>query len=387
MGKKINLLDSSSGIPLYLQLKNWIEAQISSGQLSPGNKVPSENELVEQLGISRATVRQGYQKLVDCGFLIKIRGRGTFVSQNHGAPEEFFGNNNQTIAFLMRGAIGGVQPSLIKSISSAAFQYGYSVTINNTGNSLERALEYVNHIAKQKACGIIFRPLTLNPFQELNYRICEEIQKFNIPFVFIDIPVNDVPAVCIRSDNYEGGKQVGSYLKAMGHQNVLIVSNCINPTTEDRCAGFETGLNHPCKTLCYYEEIEGDFERKMLKSLHSTNRPTAIFAMHDLVARKIYSLCSLEKICIPGDVSVVGYDNLDFSELLMPPLTTVLQHLDRMGEQTVNELVKIIKKPVKSSKNILIPVEMVERESVIARKTGLSPDATSSRTKEVSCQT
>ena len=340
------LLDSSSGVPLYLQLKKMIEEQIFRGQLSPGSKVPSENELVQQLGISRATVRQAYQKLVDSGFLLKIRGRGTFVSENSGTAEEFFGNNSQILAFLMRGATGGVQPALVKSISTAAFQYGYSVTVNNTGNSLERALEYVNHIAKQKTCGIIFRPLTLNPFDELNFRICEEIQKHKLPFVFIDIPVKDVPAICIQSNNIDGGRQLGTYLRNMEHRNVLIVTNCINPTTDDRIAGFEKGIGHSCKMICYYDDIQGDFERKIIKQLHGADSPTAIFAMHDLVALKIYSLCTQENIKIPEDISIVGYDNLDFSELLTPPLTTAIQHLDRMGPDRSERISKNYKRTI-----------------------------------------
>lgn len=65
--------------PMYLQLRDYIIDEIGSGRLSPGSKVPSETEINNQFGISRVTVRKAYGELVDEGYLVRKRGKGTFV--------------------------------------------------------------------------------------------------------------------------------------------------------------------------------------------------------------------------------------------------------------------------------------------------------------------
>ena len=64
---------------MYLQLKDYIIDEIGNGQLPPGSKVPSETEISEQFNISRVTVRKAYGELVDEGYLVRKRGKGTFV--------------------------------------------------------------------------------------------------------------------------------------------------------------------------------------------------------------------------------------------------------------------------------------------------------------------
>lgn len=70
------------GVPLYLQLKQVLRDQIGSGDLRPGDRVPSERELSEQFEMSRMTVRQALLELVRDGMLHREQGRGTFVAEN-----------------------------------------------------------------------------------------------------------------------------------------------------------------------------------------------------------------------------------------------------------------------------------------------------------------
>jgi GntR family transcriptional regulator len=75
------MLDGNSPIPLYYQLKARIEEQIESGRWKPGDRVPSESELGEFYRVSRTTVRQALAELVNQGMLLRIQGKGTFVSE------------------------------------------------------------------------------------------------------------------------------------------------------------------------------------------------------------------------------------------------------------------------------------------------------------------
>ncbi|MGG7444731.1 GntR family transcriptional regulator [Kosakonia oryzendophytica] len=73
-------LDGSSSMPLYLQLVHTVKAAIDSGQLRPGDAVPSEREMVEKLVVARGTVRKAFQQLFEEGILVRNQGSGTFVA-------------------------------------------------------------------------------------------------------------------------------------------------------------------------------------------------------------------------------------------------------------------------------------------------------------------
>lgn len=73
-------VDKRSPIPYYFQIEEWIRALIERGKLKPGDAIPTEAELVEQLGVSRLTVRQALNNLTHEGLLIRKRAKGTFVA-------------------------------------------------------------------------------------------------------------------------------------------------------------------------------------------------------------------------------------------------------------------------------------------------------------------
>jgi len=75
------VIDRSSPVPLYFQLATLIEQGIASGQWEPGARLPSEPELCEQFGLSRATVRQAFGRLEHRGLIGRLRGQGTFVQE------------------------------------------------------------------------------------------------------------------------------------------------------------------------------------------------------------------------------------------------------------------------------------------------------------------
>jgi GntR family histidine utilization transcriptional repressor len=75
----------ASPLPLYLQVKKYIQAQISADTWQPDSKIPSENELVRTLGVSRMTVNRALRELTQEGLLVRLQGVGTFVA--HRKPQ------------------------------------------------------------------------------------------------------------------------------------------------------------------------------------------------------------------------------------------------------------------------------------------------------------
>lgn len=92
-------ISSTEGIPLYVKIRESLRQQIALGELERGQKLPSEDELAAQYGVSRMTVRQGTADLIDEGLLYRRHGVGTFVTlphieRDHSRLTNFFENSN-----------------------------------------------------------------------------------------------------------------------------------------------------------------------------------------------------------------------------------------------------------------------------------------------------
>lgn len=75
----IRMFDPASQVPLYVQIANHVEAQISSGELAPGGRLPAERDLAEQWGVAYQTVRRAMRELRERGLVASVVGKGTFV--------------------------------------------------------------------------------------------------------------------------------------------------------------------------------------------------------------------------------------------------------------------------------------------------------------------
>ncbi|WP_243385573.1 GntR family transcriptional regulator [Bacillus kexueae] len=74
------MIDKNSPVPIYFQIEEYIKSSIEQNELRPGDMLPSEREYAESLGVSRMTVRQAFTNLVNEGYLVRQKGRGTFVA-------------------------------------------------------------------------------------------------------------------------------------------------------------------------------------------------------------------------------------------------------------------------------------------------------------------
>ncbi|MDI9484320.1 MAG: GntR family transcriptional regulator [Bacillota bacterium] len=81
-------IDFSTSIPIYLQIIEEFKRQIVTGELKPGDKIPSQRDLAAQIRVNANTVQRAYREMELMGLVETLRGQGTFVSQNQGLVEE-----------------------------------------------------------------------------------------------------------------------------------------------------------------------------------------------------------------------------------------------------------------------------------------------------------
>lgn len=118
-------LSKTEGIPLYVKIRESIREMIALGELERGNRLPSEDELATQYGVSRMTVRQGISDLIDDGLLYRRHGVGTFVAlphieRDHSRLIDFFENSNvkgiNTKSSILNIEVIPVNPKIAKAL-------------------------------------------------------------------------------------------------------------------------------------------------------------------------------------------------------------------------------------------------------------------------------
>ncbi len=194
----------------------------------------------------------------------------------------------------------------------------------------------------------------------------------HIPLIFTDSYSSIRSITNVGIDDYRGGELAAKYFLENGHKNLAFYGPEVldNGVVMHRLRGFVTVLREAGVSLPPENFMDLDVKDLggTLKKLCSGENPvTGIFTTADNCAYQIYSAAYRMGIRIPGDLSVIGFDDLNMSRLVTPGLTTVRQDIKKKAAVTCDLLMKNIKDPGAPAENIVLNVELVERESVRKR--------------------
>lgn len=174
----------------------------------------------------------------------------------------------------------------------------------------------------------------------------------------------------VSYSNFDSADQLTKLLINQGHKRIAIIAGHPDSyPTARRMDGFmhamhEAGLEVPPSYIAQGDwEYESGFEQTK-KLLALSQRPTAIFAMNDLMAAGCFHALNAAGLRIPEDMSVIGFDNREISRFLQPPLTTMELPTRQMGLQSAIRLIDMIRNPSMPPRPSIIPCKIIERESV-----------------------
>ena len=195
------------------------------------------------------------------------------------------------------------------------------------------------------------------------------------PMVIID-PNNETPDYpAIIATNREGALAAMNYLTDLGHRRIGYITGRMElASSNQRLYGYKDGLAAAGIPL-NEDLIEiGDYSTEVAvictrKLLSLPDRPTAIFAANDMSAIGVYQAAREFGLQIPGDLSVIGFDNLREAAHLKPPLTTIDQSIEKMGAMATEMIVKLVEGEFPSTNRAeegnlyKIPTQLVIRDS------------------------
>ncbi|MDI3548008.1 MAG: hypothetical protein PWR10_1660 [Halanaerobiales bacterium] len=248
----------------------------------------------------------------------------------------------------------------LQGIGEVATANGYSLTLPNIArNQVEDLASIFNN---NKVDGIILTEPMLN-----DPRI-EYLQRENIPFVFLGNPM--VGEICwVETDNESGAYQAVNYLIESGHTKIATVAGSPELVAgKYRLEGYKRALRdgnlEVNPDLIFYADFtQQSAYRATKKLLEKTRDFTAIFAANDLMALAVIKALKEEKIAIPEEVAVMGYDGIQVGEYIDPALSTIKIPSVKMGRMAMNLLLGIIRGEKIRERQVLLPPELVIRSS------------------------
>lgn len=360
-------------LPLYKQIQDDIKERILSGELRPGDRIPSEKELAEEYHVSQITSKNALIGLADEGILTRHQGKGTFVNEEVWKVLNTAGTAQRT-GTTYKGTIGLIIPTLqtkveqriVDNIERFAWASGYQLMLSISRESQRNESEAIEAFNRNGVKGVV-----IFPTEEENYN--EDILRLSIdkfPLVLIDRYLKDIKTYSVSADNEKGTFNAVSYLLEQGHRNIALISPVItNTVTEDRAAGFERAfyqnqlpINKNQWCILNINDIHnGNGEEMIYDFFRSHPEITAAFVMNAQLTNYAYdALLRLGKK-VPEDFTLFGFD-----EPGRPGIHYVEQDIATMCKHTVECLLEQMEGR-SNPRRVTVPVELIIKNIIYTK--------------------
>lgn len=223
-----------------------------------------------------------------------------------------------------------------------------NVIIGNTGGDPKITREYLRIFSDRRVDGIVLAQLDFEDAEETVK--CQELLKYiDIPVVYVDRVTDDGNHVTVAVDQTQIGYLATKHLLELGHRRIGCASGPITLNVNvQRYAGYRKAFAEygiPVDTeLLFCDTLSIECGSRALPCLLGQN-VTAIFAFNDMIAYGVYKECRSYNLSIPRDLSVVGVDDIAFSDIIDPPLTTVAQPICEIAEHAVDGMLQLLQNP------------------------------------------
>jgi LacI family transcriptional regulator len=246
-------------------------------------------------------------------------------------------------------------PELAQSVERAARNSGYTVVLIDTRNSLGEEEEGLRHLEQRGVDGLIWCRTSMKQPTPAD---------FNAPVVVI----GPAETVCdtVTADDTKGGRLIGRHLLKMGHRSIGIISGVgISDERNDRRSGLLAEIDGHAKVVWEAQTPRNTMELEPQVVEHILRDDvTAISCGNDLIAIGVLRALRKAGRRVPEDVSVVGFDDIPWAEIVTPTLTTINQPVSEMAAAALTLLLDRLQEPERPVRHFKVGVKLIERESV-----------------------
>ena len=337
---------------------------------------PTSRDIAEIAGVSQATVSRALRNspLVREETRQRIqqiaRELNYFVNRNAAGLRT---QQSNTIALLLfdetEGQDAQINPfflSMLGYITRSAASLGYDVLISLQQLSDDWHIEYQ---ASRRADGLIL--LGYGDYMKYREKL-NALAEAHTRFIIYGVLVDDQPGYSLGCDNLVGGFKATKHLLELGRERIVILGDTSerHPEFQLRRDGYrkaleDAGFAELPEMVVHAETTEEDGQRAIAELLDQGVAFDAVFAVADTMAIGAIQALIDAGLAVPGDVSVVGFDDLPRATYVTPPLTTIRQNIRQAGEGLVNGIVNLIRG--QEFESLQTEPELIVRESCGAR--------------------
>ena len=275
-------------------------------------------------------------------------------------------NHTNTIGLLVVTNETPYFAELIRVVENNCYKKGYTLILCNAGRDIEKQKSYLAMLAQKRVDGLLILCSEYPP------ELLELLKSYeNIPMMIMDWGKSSNFTDNIEDNSEQGAYIATSYLINRGHRDIGTITGQLNEHTgRERQRGFLKAMQEHHLAINENWVIKSDFlpeygYKAMQSILQQETLPTAVFCGGDVIA--MGAICAINEagLSVPKDISIIGYDNIRDSRFFNPPLTTIHQPKERLGELALNMLLDRIVNKREEFKAIELMPELIERRSVI----------------------
>ena len=325
-------------------------------------------DVAEKAGVSVATVSHvinGTRKVAPETEARVRRAMEELGYQPNAIAQSLRKRTTYAIGILVSDITNPFFATLVRGAEDAALEAGYSVIVCNSDEDPQKEDMYIRALWRRRIDGMLIAPTrdgTSPAIQELVQR--------KLPFVFVDRKAKGIEADAVLSDNIGGAYLATKHLIERGHKRIGIVLGIPGATTtEERFAGYRQALNEE-GVLCSDELVAwGDYRVEggraaAAQLLSLANPPTAIFSTNNQMTLGVLQELFLRRISVPDKVAVVGFDDSEWAEMVVPSLTVVAQDPYEIGYRAFELLLaRLNSRNGSEPKEVRVPIELRVRGS------------------------
>lgn len=249
------------------------------------------------------------------------------------------------------------------AIEHDARKYGYEVLVANTDYDPEYLAAHIRLMIGRRVAGI-----ALVVSEELP-PVINELLKAGIPTAVYDVGATYKGITNVRFDNRKGMSQIVEYLTSLGHRRIAYIGvwSSLLPTDDRKLVFAERSKEYGIEAKYFNVALRGnelEGARAAVREVKESKfEPTAIVCVNDIMAIGVLRELREHGISVPDDISVTGFDNIEFSEFTSPSLTTIDIPREEIGHKMFSAIVPGRDHKVGTVDNYLLRPELVVRES------------------------
>lgn len=313
-------------------------------------------EVAKKAGVSSATVSRVLSNQSNVREEVRLRvlqAAEDLRYQPSRVARSFRINRSRIIGLIITDILNPFYTSLVRSIEDIASSNGYALFLCNADENVQKEKIYIDFMIGERVAGVL-----LTPVREDNCAVIQ-LRDAGIPVVCLDRSILDSNMDTVLVDNVSGAYQVVSYLINLGHRRIGAIVGERCTTGQLREEGYRRALSdHGIPVNTAY--IQRGFPRENAGSLLTCNLlsmpnpPTAIFCGNNLLTIGALAEVNLRGLKVPDDISIVGFDDLEWYSLVEPTITAVSQPIGLLAETALELLFQRITGDGSAGKTIVL---------------------------------